>query len=323
MVGQAVGELLRAQQRAGRPHAHRAALEEPQRIGDDVAGEHLLDRVPPGLLRERRVAGVAAVLDGDGGAHALVDAVHLLEAPRHRRVVAGVIAGEPRLEVLARRRRDVIVARPGLDLVHPLPAERERAVAHAARDGRRRHQHRRSAGRAAGLDSHVRQQVQAQVVVHLGLAEQLVLEVIGELAVAGEVDVPLHLERIQLEVVLLEEHAEGHHAQLLELLLRVPLAVVGGTRGDEVHRARPFRDAQVAAGERDHRITSNARGAPPGRRESGSRRAAARGGRTRTPGFRPAARRWHRPRMPVRHRAGADAGGGHVRRRRGALAALL
>jgi hypothetical protein len=88
--------------------------------------------------------------------------------------------------------------------------------------------------------------------VDFRLAEELVLEVIGELAVAGEVDVALGVERIELQIVVLEEHAEGHHAQLFELLLRVTLPVIAGTRGNHVDGTGPSRYAEVTGRKGNH-----------------------------------------------------------------------
>ncbi|HTW92505.1 MAG TPA: hypothetical protein VMH22_12465 [bacterium] len=90
--------------------------------------------------------------------------------------------------------------------------------------------------------------------MHLGLAEQLVLEVVGEVAVHRQTDETFHFEWTQLEVVLLKHHLEGHHRQLFQLVFRIVLAVVGRAGRNHVHRPLELGNTQVPRFERNHNV---------------------------------------------------------------------
>ncbi|MCX6844177.1 MAG: hypothetical protein NTX53_18100 [candidate division WOR-3 bacterium] len=91
----------------------------------------------------------------------------------------------------------------------------------------------------------------------LGLAEQLVLEVVRELAVTGHVDKAFDIQRSHLEVVFLEQHLEGHHRELFQLVLRVVLAVVGSAARNHVHGPLELGNPEVPGFELYHQL-------PPG-----------------------------------------------------------
>jgi len=80
----------------------------------------------------------------------------------------------------------------------------------------------------------------------------LIAEVVGELRVHAPVDHAAQLFGIDLEVVLLDGHAQGHGAQLAGVLLPVPLSVVGQPAGHTVNGLLDFRDPEVPGAELDH-----------------------------------------------------------------------
>ena len=180
------------------------------------------------------------------------------EAPSHRGVVGGVHARHARLEVLAGRGGDVEVAGASIHFIHPLPAHDQAAVGIAGSNHAGTCQRGIAACCAAGLDADVGQRVKPEIVVDLGLAEQLVLEVVRELAVAGHVDQALDFERAHLEVVFLQQHLEGHHRQLFQLILRVVFTVIGRAGRNHEDRSLELRNPEVPGFELDHQVLLSA-----------------------------------------------------------------
>src|SRR4030042_1662297 len=118
------------------------------------------------------------------------------KAIRQRSVVRGIDTTEPGFEVLTGSCRDIEVTRPGVHFVHTFPASCQgyvsitRSYCHGSSEDSR------TPGRPSCLDSHIIKGVQTQIIMDLGFAEQLVLEMVGEFTIGSKVNQPLDLQRV-------------------------------------------------------------------------------------------------------------------------------
>ena len=84
------------------------------------------------------------------------------------------------------------------------------------------------------------------------LAEELVAEVVGEMAVVAGVDVPLQLGGLHVEH--LGRHGERVDAELLGALVRERPVELRLPRGNKIHRARQLGHLELLFAEFYHRI---------------------------------------------------------------------